>query len=362
MGGTITTREFDLIRDFIAKETSISLAEDKVYLVETRLSRIMVQEGIPDYFALHEALQDTSRRTLRDRVIDAMTTNETLWFRDSAPFDAFRDHLLPAYAAEISEGKRDKIRIWSAASSTGQEPYSLAMIFKEAVRSNPALKMEQLEIVASDLSDSALATARAGVYSGIAMDRGLPPEFRLRYFVPKGDTYEITDEIRNRVTFHKFNLQNSFITMGKFDIVLTRYVLIYFEDDFKREVLRKANGALEKGGVLFLGSSESLPEKTPGYALIRRGRATWFQKSEAQKTGVGLSEVAPQVVAPPSVPVTKPVPAAPASRLPLNSSKPANSSTPPPVQSSQGGVDEATSTLSEVMQRLKAMNDKHSKK
>ncbi len=351
MAGTITAREFDLIRDFIEKETAISLAEDKVYLVETRLSRIMVKQGIADYFGLHQALLDPHRKALRDEVIDAMTTNETLWFRDSAPFDAFRDYLLPAYANEIREGKRDKVRIWSAASSTGQEAYSLAMIFRDAARSNSALNMDQLEILGTDLSDTALDTARKGVYAGIAMDRGLPPDFRQRYFVPRGDSYEISDEIRKRVVFRKFNLQNSFITVGSFDVILTRYVLIYFQDDFKREVLRKAHGALEKSGVLFLGSAESLPDDTPGYSLVQNGRATWYQKVEKDRPGPGISNIQP----------AKPLTSTPPTDSTEIPTRPASGPVPTvSTNNDTDNLDEATSNLSETMRRLKELNDKHS--
>ncbi len=340
MSGTITTREFDLIREFIEQETAISLSEDKVYLVETRLGEIMRREGIGDYFALHQALNDPRQKALRGEVIDAMTTNETLWFRDTSPFDAFRDHLLPAYAAEIREGKRERIRIWSAASSTGQEAYSLAMIFSEVARTNSALKLDQLDILATDLSDSALAKARSGVYGGIAMDRGLPAEFKEKYFMPKGDMYEIRPEIRDRVVFRKFNLQDSFIMMGSFDIILTRYVLIYFQDEFKREVLRKAHGALAQGGVLFVGSSESLPEGTPGYAMVRRGRATWYQKVDAARALPGTGPVA--------APLSK-------AASPTQAGVPAGAE----VGAGTAGLEKATQDLTEIVRRLREMNEKH---
>ncbi|MBM4129462.1 protein-glutamate O-methyltransferase CheR [bacterium] len=308
MATTISTREFDRIRDFLQRETSISLTDDKAYLVETRLSEIMKVNGLADYGALLRALQADLPRGVRDAVIDAMTTNETLWFRDSAPFDAFRDHLLPAWAGEIAAGRRQKIRIWSAACSTGQEPYSLAMVYHETARRFPALKPENLDILATDLSDSALAAAKAGVYGGMAIQRGLSAELLERWFTPAADgRHEVRREIRDRVVYRKFNLRDSFIMMGTFDLILTRYVLIYFQDDFKREVLRKAHGALDKGGVLFLGASESLPDGTPGFALVRRGRATWYQKA-GEPAGSGG--------APPAVAATPtPAPAGPAAPL-----------------------------------------------
>ncbi len=282
MATTIGAREFDRIREFLERETSISLGDDKAYLVETRLSEIMSAHGIGDYGALLMALQGDRPRGVRDLVIDAMTTNETLWFRDGAPFELFRDQFLPAWAGEIAAGKRRKIRIWSAACSTGQEPYSLSMVYNDAARRFPALRPECLEIVATDLSDTALATARAGTYGGLALQRGLPEGSLDRHFSAGADgRFEVRREVRDRVTFRKFNLKDSFITLGSFDMVLARYVLIYFQDEFKREVLRKAHGALEKGGALFLGSSESLPAGVPGYAMVRRGRVTWYQKAEA---------------------------------------------------------------------------------
>ena len=338
MATTISTREFDRIREFIQRETSISLTDDKAYLVETRLSEIMKAHGLPDYGALLHALQANQPRALRDLVIDAMTTNETLWFRDVAPFDAFREHLLPAWAGEIAAGKRQKIRIWSAACSTGQEPYSLAMVYHEAARRFPSLRPECLDILATDLSDSVLATAKAGAYGGMAIQRGLPPEYLERWFTPAGDgRHEVRREVRDRVVFRKFNLRDSFIMMGSFDMILTRYVLIYFQDDFKREVLRKAHGALDKGGVLFLGASESLPEGMPGFAVVRRGRATWYQKAGQPGTAGGGAAAA----------------GAPARPL---AAAPAPTPAPAPASGTATSVD-----LNDVMQRLRDLNAKYDK-
>lgn len=339
MATTITTREFDRIREFLQRETSISLTDDKAYLVETRLSEIMKGHGLPDFGALLFALQANQPRGLRDLVIDAMTTNETLWFRDGAPFDAFREHLLPAWAGEIAAGKRQKIRIWSAACSTGQEPYSLAMVYHEVARRLPALRPEHLDILATDLSDSVLATAKAGIYGGMAIQRGLPPEYLDRWFTPAGDgRHEVRREIRDRVVFRKFNLRDSFIMMGSFDIILTRYVLIYFQDDFKREVLRKAHGALDKGGVLFLGSSESLPDGVPGFAVVRRGRATWYQRAGTAAAGQAAAARPTPAAAGPAAPPAKHVTAA------------------PNETASAASVD-----LNEVRQRLRDLNAKYDK-
>lgn len=354
---TITTQEFDLIRDFLHRETSIALTDDKVYLVETRLAEIIKAHGLAGYGGLMSALQANRPQGLRDAVIDAMTTNETLWFRDSAPFDAFRDHLLPAWAAEIRSGTRQKIRIWSAACSTGQEPYSLAMIYHEAAQRLPGLRPEHLDILATDLSDSALAAAKSGVYGGMAIQRGLPPAQLERWFTASGENrWEVRRELRERIVFRKFNLRDSFVMMGNFDIILTRYVLIYFNDEFKREVLRKAHGALERGGVLFLGASESLPEGTSGYALVRRGRATWYQKVDASAHGHGPRTMAVPRTTPPAAPATPPVPApAPISATPsVRPGTPANGAAP------TGSLGTVTD-LSEVLKRLRDLNAKFDK-
>lgn len=329
----ITSREFDLIRRFIEEETAISLAEDKVYLVETRLREIMREEGLADFSELHRALVAPRNEVLKGRVLDAMTTNETLWFRDRQPFDFFSDHLLPAYAAEIRQGRRRKIRIWSAACSTGQEPYSLAMVFLEAARSNPDLNPGQLEILATDYSDKALAKAREGVYGSMAISRGLPDTCRDKYFEPVGADFRVKRELKERVTFRKFNLRDSFSLMGAFDIILTRYVLIYFNDDFKREVLAKVHGALVDGGTLFLGSSESLPEGTPGFSLVRTGRATCYQKSGGR-----------QLTAPHPVRTAAPVQV---------------SSTPVKTGGETAALEKATADLADIVKRLQELNARH---
>ena len=349
---TISSTEFDKLRRFVEKETAISLADDKVYLLETRLREIMREENIADFTSLYEALQSSLNKALKERVLDAMTTNETLWFRDTQPFDAFSDFLLPAYAAEIEQGKRRKIRIWSAACSTGQEPYSLVMTFLETARLNRSLKLDQLEILATDYSDKALAKARAGVYGGMAMSRGLPEGYQEKYFTRVGEQFEVNREIKDRVVFRKFNLQDSFVMQGSFDIILTRYVLIYFTDDFKREVLRKAHGALEPRGVLFLGSSESLPEKTPGYTLVRAGRATYYQKVDEALPLAPVKTLRTTPAADPA-PVTRnaPVASPPVVKPLARSSQRSGSNTE--------GLKKATEDLTEIVKRLQELNARH---
>jgi len=341
----ISTQEFDLIRKYVEKETSISLAEDKVYLVETRLREIMLEEGISNFTELHQKLISFCDQGLKGKVLDAMTTNETLWFRDSQPFDVFTDFLLPSYAREIKEGKRQKIRVWSAACSSGQEPYSMVMAFMEAAKLNSTLRLDQLEILATDFSDKALAKAKEGVYGSMAMSRGLPSGYREKYFSPAGDKFEVNQQLKDRILFRKFNLQDSFITMGSFDVILTRYVLIYFNNEFKRQVLQKAHGALEPGGVLFVGSSESLPEGTPGYSLIRAGRSTYYQKVEEQ----------PRMNFPASKPAISSAPKAKPKPLTSPKLKPSQEG-----KSNTQGLEKATEDLADLVKKLQEINSKNS--
>lgn len=344
MIATINTHEFDLLRRYIEKETGISLAEDKVYLVETRLREIIRNESLDGFMSLYEILASRRNPALNAKVLDAMTTNETLWFRDSSPFEIFRDELLPSYALEIKKGQRKKIRIWSAACSTGQEPYSLAMTFLEAAKVNPALQPGQLEILATDFSDEALAKATLGVYRNMAMSRGMPAGFKEKYFHQVDNGHEVNEELKKRIDFRKFNLQDSFTMMGTFDIILTRYVLIYFTDDFKREVLRKAHGALNPKGILFVGSSESLPENATGYSPVRVGRGTYYQKTEGQV------EHQPQASRP-SAPPQDLIPVVNSEKMKGQNSQDTGNPT--------ADLEKATEDLAAIFKRLQDMNSKY---
>ena len=274
---TIDQKSFDDLRQFFETETSISLGDDKRYLIETRLKPILKNEGCHSWGDLLVKSKNDRSHRIRDQILDAMTTNETLWFRDEGPFTALRDKLLPRFADEIRSGKRDKIRIWSSACSTGQEPYSVMITALEFIRTQTAIKPEHIEILASDISDTALAEAKSGSYNSVAMSRGLAPEVRNRYFVENGRNWEVKPELRERITFRKFNLQDSFSLLGKFDIILNRYVSIYFSDEFKRGLYRKLHNSLEAKGHLFLGASESLDGYSDEFVTFRHGRAIYYQ-------------------------------------------------------------------------------------
>lgn len=259
----ISQHEFDLMRRWIEQQCGISIGDQKKYLVETRFARLVVESGSSSFGEFYSKVVGSRDVGLRDRVIDAITTNETLWFRDGSPWVAFRDVVFPQLAETARREPTRRLRIWSAACSTGQEPYTIAMIIDNAWerRGPTAVPPERFEIVATDISPSAIFIAMAGRYDPISMNRGFVGEwapFRDKYFEKLGSVSVLSPRIKQRVRFQRFNLQDSFATLGRFDIVLLRNVAIYFSDAFKREVYGKIANALTPGGHLFVGSAESV--------------------------------------------------------------------------------------------------------
>jgi chemotaxis protein methyltransferase CheR len=254
----ISTTEFKLLRDFIQEHCGICLGEEKAYLIETRLAGLMVQSGSTDFGSFYRLAKNDPSPQLREKIIDAMTTNETLWFRDAHPFTTLQEKLLPPLAQEILAGNRYRIRIWSAACSTGQEPYSIAMIIHEFCRTHPGIEPSHFEIMATDISPSALFLAKAGRYDENAMRRGLPEEMRNRYFHLDGPAWKVNDEVKNLVNFSKFNLQNAMEPLGHFDIVFCRYVTIYFAESFKKQIFSGIARLLAPSGHLVVSAVESL--------------------------------------------------------------------------------------------------------
>lgn len=259
--------DFELFRDFLEKTSGIQLGSNKQYLVSSRLNRLMEQRGIKTLTELVQRIQAQPRGGLREEVVDAMTTNETLWFRDSYPFDVLKSRVLPEL---LKASPTLRPRIWSAACSSGQEPYSLSMAIDEFERANPGMLRMGAQIVATELSGTMLTACRAGLYDGLAMARGLSPERRERYFdqVAPGQ-WSIKPAIRNRVELRALNLLDSYAALGKFDIVFCRNVLIYFSGDVKRDILTRIHATLKPGGYLFLGASEALNGLSDMYQMVQ---------------------------------------------------------------------------------------------
>jgi chemotaxis protein methyltransferase CheR len=185
--------------------------------------------------------------------------------------------LFDRLAGEVRSGTRSAVRIWSAACSTGQEPYSIAISALEHYRRNRRLPPERLEIIATDVSPTVLFLARAGRYDQLAISRGLSPELRDRYFVPDGKVWKIQDEVKRMVSFKKLNLQESFMSLGRMDIIFCRNVLIYFSDEFKRDVLSRMARSLNSPGYLFVGASESLINYTQDFEMLQHERALYYR-------------------------------------------------------------------------------------
>ncbi|MGP9819582.1 CheR family methyltransferase [Salinarimonas sp. NSM] len=249
----MTDADFEYLRALLKSRSGLSLAPEKRYLVESRLGPVCRKHQIPGLAQLVQVLRGGRNSAIETEVVEAMTTNETFFFRDKTPFDIFRDQLLPKFAAARATQKR--LRIWCAAASTGQEPYSLAMIVDEM---KPRLGGVQVEILATDLADEVLAKAKAGVYSQFEVQRGLPIQMLLKHFKQEGEQWRISPAIKSMVQFRPLNLIRDFSALGQFDIVFCRNVLIYFDQPTKADVLRRMSNALAADGALFLGAAETV--------------------------------------------------------------------------------------------------------
>ncbi len=245
--------DFDLLRQLLSRTSGLFLDSDKAYLVESRLQPLIERAGLRDLGVLVDQLLSGKNPELERDVVEAMTTNETFFFRDRVPFDNFRKLILPS----LLEARKDvrQIRIWCAACSTGQEPYSLAMLLDEEAH---RLSGWSVDILGTDLSRAVIAAAREGVYTQFEMQRGLPISQLLRYFRQENDRWRINEHLRSRVRFEEFNLLSDYRELGRFDVIFCRNVLIYFDVPTKRDVLNRMAQILLPDGYLVLGSAETV--------------------------------------------------------------------------------------------------------
>jgi len=259
--------DFEQFRVFLEKTCGILLGSNKQYLVSSRLNKLMEQQGIKTLGDLVRKIQAQPRSGLRELVVDAMTTNETLWFRDTYPFEVLKSRVLPEM---LKAGAGQRLRIWSAACSSGQEPYSLSMSIDEYERSNPSQAKTGVQIVATELSGAMLAACKAAEYDSLAIARGLSSDRLQRYFDVKAPgRWAVKPAIRSRVEFRVQNLLDSYAALGKFDIVFCRNVLIYFSADVKKDILKRIHATLRPGGYLFLGASEALNGLPELYQMVQ---------------------------------------------------------------------------------------------
>ncbi|WP_063912860.1 protein-glutamate O-methyltransferase CheR [Pseudomonas sp. p21] len=259
--------DFEQFRVFLEKACGILLGENKQYLVSSRLNKLMEQQGIKSLGELVQRIQAQPRGGLREQVVDAMTTNETLWFRDTYPFEVLKNKVIPEF---IRNNPGQRLRMWSAACSSGQEPYSISMAIDEFERSNLGQLKMGAQIVATDLSGTMLTNCKAGEYDSLAIARGLSQERLQRYFDTKGPgRWAVKPAIRGRVEFRAFNLLDSYASLGKFDVVFCRNVLIYFSAQVKKDILLRIHSTLKPGGYLFLGASEALNGLPDHYQMVQ---------------------------------------------------------------------------------------------
>jgi chemotaxis protein methyltransferase CheR len=272
--------DFDALRRFLSRSSGLSLDADKAYLAESRLAPIIQREGLPNLGELMRRLDREPDRGLAFEVIDAMLTNETFFFRDRTPFDNFRKIILP----ELLESRRNvrRIRIWCCACSTGQEPYSLAMILDEEAQK---LAGWHVEILATDLSRSVLAMARDGYYNQFEVQRGLPIAQLLRYFRQEGERWRINEHLRSRIRFEELNLLTDFHDLGRFDVVFCRNVLIYFDVPTKKNVLERLAQVLAPDGYFLMGAAETVVGLTDALAPHPAHRSINVPRTSGQTRG-----------------------------------------------------------------------------
>ena len=248
--------EFHLFREYIKNSCGICIPPEKAYLIETRLSKLMIDAGAETFSEFFKVITTNINYPMHQKIINAITTNETLWFRDENPWKYLEEVALPKMVDDISSGKKKRIRIWSAASSTGKEIYSTAMCVHNYLEKNPTpgVRLSDFEFFATDISMRVLDIAKKGRYDNISITRGLSDYYREKYFAQNESAWDIDEKIKEAVSFAHFNLQNSYQRFGLFDLIFCRYVLIYFADDLKQEIIKKMHGALTDGGVLFTGN------------------------------------------------------------------------------------------------------------
>jgi chemotaxis protein methyltransferase CheR len=245
----ISAGTFTYVANLVNRCSGLELTVGKEYLVESRLSALAREAGLEGVDEYVDTLRTAPARAEHDRVVEALTTNETSWFRDFTPFQSLTEHVVPALARDRQA--LTALRVWSAGCASGQEPYSIVMALLDAA---PGLRVD---ITATDISQEALTRARAGRYNQIEMNRGLPVAMLLRHFVRVGTEWEVSEQVRSRVTFSRHNLLGLPPAGGPFDIIFLRNVLIYFGPETRREVLRRVRTGLRYGGYLFLGAAES---------------------------------------------------------------------------------------------------------
>jgi chemotaxis protein methyltransferase CheR len=278
MNAPLTNTAFETLASVLKSRSGLAIGPDKLYLLEARLSELVRREKLGDLNGLALRLGTSGAEALTREVVEAMTTNETFFFRDDKPFHHFRMHALPRLAADRTSACT--LRIWSAAASSGQEAYSLAMIVAEA---SAILRGRKVEIIGTDISPEQLARARKGVYSQFEVQRGLPVQMLMRHFRKSESNWQISDAIREMVQFREFNILSDLRQLGRFDIVFCRNVLIYFDQPTKGRVLESVSAQMAPDGLLYLGGAETVLGITSRFAPLPGERGVYGMAATAAK-------------------------------------------------------------------------------
>ncbi|MBA2954015.1 methyltransferase domain-containing protein [Nocardioides sp. MAH-18] len=276
---TISSSAFTFVRELVRAESAIVLEPGKEYLVESRLVPLARAAGHPDVDAYVAQLSTRRSPAALKQVVEALTTNETSWFRDTDPYTTLRETIFPELARNRP---RKQLRVWAAACSSGQEPYSIVMTAMDT----PALAGWRVDVTATDLSEEMLERGRRGEYSQLEVNRGLPATTLVRHFERQGLNWRINQSIRERVEFRHLNLTRPFPPMGQFDVVFLRNVLIYFDMPTKREVLQRVRQVLAPDGHLFLGAAEMTMGVDDAWERVPAGRSSVYRIREEQRTCV----------------------------------------------------------------------------
>jgi chemotaxis protein methyltransferase CheR len=267
--------DFQAIQLFLSQSCGIVLSENKQYLVKNRLLSLLGKFEIRSFAELATVLQSGSPSSLKlkNAVIDAMTTNETFWFRDETQFIELKEKIFPALFAQ----KNGSLKIWSAACSSGQEPYSISISALDALRATS--KNKAIQIIGTDISETILEEAKKAVYSELSLSRGIDTTTKARYFQKNYEGYSLNNEVTRQVRFQQFNLLKPFAALGHFDIIFCRNVLIYFSESIKRDILTRMADSLEPDGYLFLSSTEAMPDSVQGFEPVHAEQTTYFRKT-----------------------------------------------------------------------------------
>ena len=281
--------DYKIISQYVFDVCGIVLGEDKQYLIEQRLSPILGELGCASFSDLAQKLDNgVSNFFIREKMLNAMTTNETSFFRDEHPYVAFREKIMPDMMERVRERKErswqrrgSKVSMWSVAASSGQEPYSMAMIIADIVNTSGMglITLEDFGILGTDISSKVLSKAMEGRYGPLEVTRGLTSEMRNKYFLLDGDSYIVDEKLRKIVDFKTFNIQDSFLQIGSFDVVFCRNILIYFTDDAKRKILSQLWHILAPNGYLLLGAAENMYNLNNDFATERYGATTIYRKT-----------------------------------------------------------------------------------